>query len=135
MTARRRALAGHEQRADAAEVQLRAGGGRQVELAPADVRAAIDHADADHAVAAAQGHPRAARQRLVRDAERAGRQAPAARQLVAVQPGAIPRDRGTAVDVEPADLAPRGVDDDAQAGAPALLRAKDEPEAAAGARR
>ena len=91
----------------------------QVELAAADVGAAVDDAHADHAVAPAQGHVRAARQRLVRDAERAGRQAPAARQLVAVQAGAVPRHRGVAVDVEPADLAPRGVDEDAQPGAAA----------------
>src|SRR6476646_5553926 len=115
-------------------MQLRAGGGRQVELAPADVGAAVDDAHADDAVASAQRHPRAARQRLVRDAERAGRQAPAARQLVAVQARAVPRDRGMAVDVEAADLAPRRVDLDAQARAAALSRAEGEAEGAAGAR-
>ena len=100
--------------------RLRARGGRQVELAAADVRAAVDDAHADHAVAPAQGHARAARQRLVRDAERARRQAPAARQLVAVQAGAVPRHRGAAVDVEPPDLALRGVDEHAQPGAAGL---------------
>ena len=57
--------------ADAAEVQaLRAWRG-EVELAAADVGAAVDDADADDAAALAQRHARAARQRLVRDAERA----------------------------------------------------------------
>jgi hypothetical protein len=103
-------------------------------LATADVRAAIDDAHAQHAVALAQRHVRAARQRLVRDAERAGRQAPAAGELVAVQAGAVPRDRGATVDVQAADLAPRGVDQHAQLGAARPLRAKREPEGASGPR-
>ena len=51
---------------------------------------------------------RAARQRLVGDAERAGAQRAAAAELVAVQAGAVPRGQRRAEDVQPPDDLARG---------------------------
>ena len=59
-----------EDRPVAAEAQPLGGRLGEVELAAADVRAAVDHAHADRPHAVAQRQPAAARQRLVGDADR-----------------------------------------------------------------
>src|SRR5512144_457608 len=69
---------------DAAESQPVLRRRRQVELAPARVRAAVDDAHPDHPPPMAERQWRAARQRLVRHPELAGPQRPAAAQVVAV---------------------------------------------------
>src|SRR6476469_367153 len=107
-------LARDADRADAAEVQALTRRAREVELAAADVGAAVDDAGADDVSALAQRQAGAARQRLVRDADGARREAPAAAQLVAIEPGAVPRDRGAAVGVQAADALTVASGDDPQ---------------------
>src|SRR5215216_7054647 len=107
----------------AAEAEPRGGRLGQVVLAPADVRPAIDHRHAHLAVAALERDHRAARQRLVRDAEAAGVERAAAARAVAVETGPVPRGVRHAVDVQAAEPAlarhdARGVGD-AHAYAPA----------------
>src|SRR4051812_38351275 len=90
---------GDEDRARRAEAEALLGRLREVELAGADVRAAVDDARVDDVRAVAQHDPGAARQRLVRDADRAGGQRAAARQMATVEAGAVPRREGGTEDV------------------------------------
>ena len=85
----------------ALELQAPGRRGGEVVLARAGVRPAVDHRHAHHAAVVAQGDPRAARQRLVGDAELRGAQPATAAQPVAVEPGAVPRCERVAVHVEP----------------------------------
>ena len=70
-----------------------------------DVGAAVDHRHADAPAVVAQRDLRAARQRLVRDAELGVAQRAAAAGLLAVEAGAVPGGERLAVDVQPADPA------------------------------
>src|ERR687894_301243 len=74
----------------AAEAEPRGGRRSEVVLAPADVRAAVNNRDAHLAPAALERDLRAARQRLVGDAELAVAQRAAAARPVAVEAGAVP---------------------------------------------
>src|SRR3954447_13039915 len=127
--------AGEEDRPGAreAEAVLRRGG--EVELAPADVRAAVDDRHADGPPAVAQRHLRAARQRLARDAGRVRRRRPAAAEMAAVQARPVPRRAHAAVDVQPADVPAGGLPahaDDRAAG-PARVEAENKGAAGGGA--
>src|SRR3954470_18076569 len=101
---RQTVLARRPDRPGAAEAEPRLRRRGEVELAVAGVRAAVDDRHADGPPAVAQRPLRPARQRLVGHAERAGRERPAAREVRAVEPRAVPRGRGRAVDAQKAHL-------------------------------
>src|SRR3954465_14839880 len=77
-------LPGRPDRAGAAEAQAGLGGRGEIELAVAGIGPAVDDRHADGAPAVAQRDLRAAGQRLVGDAERAGRQRATAGEVAAV---------------------------------------------------
>src|SRR4051812_19948700 len=76
-------LLGRPDRAGRAEAELLLRRGGQVVVAAAHVGAAVDHPHLQGAALVVQGDLGAARQRLVRNADRARRQAPATSELVA----------------------------------------------------
>src|SRR6476659_7572263 len=126
-------LARNADRTDAAEVQTLARRAGEVELAAADVGAAVDDAGAHDVAALAQREAGATRQRLVGDADRARRQAAAAADLVAVQAGAVPRHGGAAVGVEAADALAVAAGDDPHRRALGARRPVADAERAPGA--
>src|SRR5262249_37672102 len=103
----------------------------EVELAAASERPAVHDRDADGPPAVAQRDLRAARQRLVGDAQRARRQRPAAAEMAAVEARPVPRRLGAAEDVQAPDVLVRRARADADDGAARLARAEAEGERAA----
>src|SRR4051794_19908357 len=98
-----RGSARRQDRAGAVEADAARGRAGEVVLAVADVGPAVDDRDADGPPPVAQRDARAARERLVGDAERADAERAAAAEVVAVEAGAVPRRAGGAVHVGAAD--------------------------------
>src|SRR3954452_22329794 len=97
--------AGRQDDAGRAEAQLLLRRRGQVELAPGDVRAAVDDADPDAAPVVAERHLRAARERLVGDAHHAVGQPATAPEAAAVEAGPVPGRDGASVHVGRPDAA------------------------------
>gem|GEM_PF-39252 len=83
------ASAAREQHAGAREAQARPRRRGEVEVAPGDVGAAVDHRHGEAVAAVAQPHLGAAGQRLVGDAERPRLQRPSTGQRAAVEAGPV----------------------------------------------